>query len=68
MIGHFVNNALAVLVAFFIGLDTLDSEVETLGSSNDQIQLVLLSILVLSGGISLVYRDSTFDEAKEIEA
>jgi membrane protease YdiL (CAAX protease family) len=68
MIGHFVNNALAVLVAFFTGLDTLDSEVETLGSSNDQIQLVLLSILVLSGGLSLVYRDSTFDEAKEIEA
>lgn len=68
MIGHFVNNALAVLVAFFIGLDTLDSEVETLGSSNDQIQLVLLSILVLSGGLYIVYRDSTFDEAKEIEA
>lgn len=68
MIGHFVNNALAVLVAFFIGLDTLNSEVETLGSSNDQIQLVLLSLLVLSGGLYLIYRDSTFDVTKEIEA
>ena len=68
MIGHFVNNALAVLVAYFIGMDTLDSNAETLGSTNDQIQLVLLSILLLCGGIYLVYRDSTFDEHPNIQA
>ena len=68
MIGHFVNNALAVLVAFFIGLDSLDENVETLGSTNDQLQLVFLSVLLLSGGLYLVYRDSTFDENTETKA
>lgn len=68
MIGHFVNNALAVLVAFFIGIETLDSNAETLGSTTDQIQLVMLSILLLCGGIYLVYRDSSFDKIPEIKS
>ena len=68
MIGHFVNNALAVLVAFFIGIETLDSNAETLGSTSDQIQLVMLSILLLCGGLYLVYRDSSFDNIPEIKA
>lgn len=67
MIGHFVNNALAVLLAYFVGIETLQSDIETMGAGPGQMQLVALSCLMLAGGLYLIYRDSTFDEQPEIE-
>jgi membrane protease YdiL (CAAX protease family) len=68
MIGHFTNNALAVLVAYFIGLDALDSDAEMIGSTSDQLQLVLMSSVLLVGGMFLVYRDSNFRANSNLEA
>ena len=62
MIGHFVNNGLAVLVAYYIGVDALDADFETLGSDANQWQLVALSTLLLLGGMWLIYRRSSFME------
>ena len=68
MIGHFTNNALAVLVAYFVGLDALDSDAEMIGSTSDQLQLVLMSTVSLVGGMFLVYRDSNFRANSNMEA
>jgi len=63
MIGHFMNNALAVLVAYFIGLDALDSDVETLGADQGQWSLAIMSTILLSMGMWLIYRRSSFNKA-----
>jgi uncharacterized protein len=67
MIGHFMNNALAVLVAYFIGLDALDGSVETLGADQGQLSIALLSTLLLVAGMRLIYRRSRFKQATRSE-
>lgn len=60
MIGHFANNALAVTLAYFIGTNALQRDVETLGASDHDLQLVAISTLMLLAGMSIVLRSSTF--------
>lgn len=52
--GHFAHNALAVLVVWFIGLDALPPEVETLGADGGDVLLVAASAVALAGGMWVV--------------
>lgn len=54
--GHFVNNAAAVLVSWFIGVEALESEFETLGAHREDWVFALGSALLLITGMYLFYR------------
>lgn len=67
MLGHFVNNGLAVMVAYYIGIDALEPSVENLGSDSSDIQLVATSAFMLFGGLWWIFKSSTFEDSAEIK-
>lgn len=59
MVGHLINNGVAVLIAYFIGLEALNPDVETLGANEGQWMMALASCLVLLAGMFAVKRRAT---------
>lgn len=51
MIGHFVNNGLAVLITYFIGLESLSAETETIGANEGEWIFAITSAALLLGGM-----------------
>jgi len=58
MLGHLINNGLAVLLVWFVGLETLDQSVETLGGNEGEWHIALISLTVLSVGLLSVWKSS----------
>ncbi|GAB5537927.1 MAG: CPBP family intramembrane metalloprotease [Salibacteraceae bacterium] len=56
MMGHFANNALAVVVAYFIGVEALEAEAETFGSKTEQVVYTVLSCIALTAGMWVIYK------------
>lgn len=56
MIGHFMNNGLAVLVAWYIGVEALEADFETFGANEGQWYMGLMSALLLAGCMYMLYR------------
>lgn len=42
---HFINNATALIISYFYGFNTMESEVETLGTTDDTLLLLIPSVL-----------------------
>lgn len=43
---HFINNATALIVSYFYGFNTMESKVETLGTTEDTLHLLIPSLLL----------------------
>lgn len=56
IVGHFVNNALAVLLIWMIGIERIESNVETIGANESDWYLSLVSFAVLAAGMFVLYR------------
>ncbi|GAB4376692.1 MAG: hypothetical protein Kow0075_04070 [Salibacteraceae bacterium] len=54
--GHFTNNALAVVIAWFVGIDTLDERMETIGAEPGHWFIALLSTLIVAGSMLSFHR------------
>ncbi len=55
MVGHFINNALAVLLIWMIGMERIESQVETLGANEGEWYLSIISIAVVAVGMVALY-------------
>lgn len=55
IIGHFINNGTAVLLAYFIGIEKLDNGAENIGG--DSVLMVLISVLFVSVIMWLFYKN-----------
>jgi hypothetical protein len=55
--GHFVNNAFAVIVAYFVNIETISPETETIGSESGEWMYVMASAIVLISMLYAVYRN-----------
>ena len=58
IIGHFLNNGLAVLVAFMIQREKIDTTVETVGANSGDITFVISSGLLLGFVVYSFYKNS----------
>lgn len=56
MVGHFIYNGLNVVILWYIGIETLDSEVETLGANQGELQVTLISLGMVALGMFVLYR------------
>jgi len=61
MVGHLINNGVAVLIAYFIGVEALSPEVETLGANEGQWMIALVSAGVLMAGMWVVRKRSQLE-------
>ncbi|NQV52369.1 MAG: CPBP family intramembrane metalloprotease [Flavobacteriales bacterium] len=61
MVGHLINNGVAVLIAYFIGVEALSPEVETLGANEGQWMVALFSAAVLIAGMWVVRKRSQLE-------
>lgn len=64
--GHFVNNAAAVLVSWFIGVEALEAEFETLGAQREDWFFAVGSALLLITGMYLFYLISHRDKGDTV--
>lgn len=56
VIAHFVNNAVAVIISYFINMKMIGSDVETIGTTEaNGFVFVVLSILTVTGFIAGIY-------------
>lgn len=53
MIAHFLNNTLALLIAYYYGAESLETEIDSIGTTTDTLWISGLSLLIFS---YLVYR------------
>ena len=51
LIGHFVNNGLAVLITYFIGIEQIAAETETLGANEGEWVVAMTSTALLISGM-----------------
>ncbi len=55
IIAHFINNAFAVIISYFVNIKTIGQEVETIGASANSFIFVIISILTVTGFIYIIY-------------
>ena len=55
MMGHLLNNGIAVLATWYVGREVMSSEMETLGANEGEGSLVLLGTAVLIAGMTSIY-------------
>jgi len=63
--GHLVNNGVAVLLTYLIGIETLSEEAETLGANEGEWTVALLSGVILLVGMWSVYRQRSAGARQE---
>ena len=52
---HFANNAAAVILYFYFNEETVTEEIDTIGTSSGTIVYLILSVVLVSGLIYIVY-------------
>lgn len=62
MVGHFINNGVAVSLAYFVGLDVLDEAVESLGANEGEVLIAALSACTLAAGMYYLNHKSRLQE------
>jgi membrane protease YdiL (CAAX protease family) len=55
MVGHLINNGLAVLITWYIGIDAIEESVETIGANEGDALFAVLSSTVLIAGLTAIY-------------
>ncbi len=55
MVGHLLNNGLAVLATWYIGIDAMQPKVETLGANEGEEMIVVLASAVVLAGMTSLY-------------
>ncbi|MEX2596010.1 MAG: CPBP family glutamic-type intramembrane protease [Salibacteraceae bacterium] len=58
MAGHLINNGLAVLITWYIGLEAIDEQVETIGANSGEMRYAILSLAVVTAGMVSLYFSS----------
>jgi hypothetical protein len=58
MVGHLLNNGLAVLATWYIGIDAMQPEMETLGANEGEGMIVVLATAVVLAGMFSLYMSS----------
>jgi uncharacterized protein len=58
MIGHLINNGLAVLITWYIGIDAIEESIETIGANEGDALFALMSTAVLIAGLTAIYFSS----------
>lgn len=58
MIGHLINNGLAVIITWYIGIDAIEESVENIGANEGDTLFALLSTAVLIAGLTAIYYTS----------
>ena len=58
MIGHLINNGLAVIITWYIGIEAIEESIETIGANEDDALFTLLSTAVLIAGLTAIYFSS----------
>jgi hypothetical protein len=61
---HFVNNTAAVIVSFYVNKGTLSDTFDTIGTGAKAILPVIISLVLTSGFIYLIY---SFEKKKRID-
>lgn len=59
IIAHFINNAFAVTVSYFVNMKMIGSEVETIGAAWNGFSFVIVSSLAVTGFIYIIYQNRT---------
>lgn len=65
ILGHFINNGSAVVLAYFIGIEKLDNSAENIGGNS--VLMVLISVLFVSAIMWLFYKNRVNKQSKELE-
>ena len=55
MVGHLVNNGLVVILIWMIGLERIESQVETIGANEGEWYLSIVSMAVVTAGMFALY-------------
>lgn len=55
MVGHFLNNGLAVLATWYISKNLLSPEIEELGANEGELTVAILSVFVVAAGLFSLY-------------
>ena len=58
MIGHLINNGVAVLIMWYIGQEAIEESIETIGANEGDGLFALMSTAVLLSGLAAVYFSS----------
>lgn len=64
IVGHFVNNGTAVLISYFEQRGKISASVETIGSTSDQLVLVLVSFVGLALLLYWMFKNRVLDLPK----
>jgi membrane protease YdiL (CAAX protease family) len=48
ILAHFINNTMALLIAYYLGAESLDSEIDNFGSTTDTLWISAISLVVFS--------------------
>src|SRR5690606_8788842 len=56
IIGHLTNNGLAVIISFYVQKNQLEKSIETMGSSATDWQVLVTSLILVSGFVYLILR------------
>ena len=63
ILAHFLNNTMALLIAFYFGSDSLDTEIDNLGSTTDTLWISAISLVVFS---YFIYRFRQLSHKKKV--
>lgn len=64
MVGHLINNGLAVIITWYIGQEAIEKHIETIGANEGEGLFAVLSAVVLVAGLLTIYFYSTKDKEK----
>lgn len=53
---HFLNNTTAVLIAYFVGVDTIENDLDKIGTTEDTYLVSIVSLVIFSSLLRYYYR------------
>ena len=59
VIAHFINNGAAVVFAYFAGIQELPFDQDTIGTTQEDWLLVIISVIILTGLLFLIWRGAS---------
>lgn len=64
ILAHFINNGLAVVIAYKMGVEDMEAQFDQVGASEGSLWLSLAGLALFSGLLFLFYRSNSWNRAK----